>query len=161
MYAYLHSVKDKDRHIMEALVNSGYHIDLHCDGVDISPADGISCLNQPLGLSEVFEGYSLVLHQAGLGLSTGCLLSGMPQLLVPKHVEAHMTAARLEEHGFGTVLSHSQQGVETQLQAALEYFFDPTAAKARQRNAKRARSWVNARNWTSQITGILAQASSP
>lgn len=56
-------------------------------------------------LSEVLAGKSLAIHHGGLTTAITCLLAGIPQLVLPWHLEQHLNAIALSQLGVATMLA--------------------------------------------------------
>ncbi|MFP5274913.1 glycosyltransferase, partial [Coleofasciculus sp.] len=50
-------------------------------------------------LNEALAGRSLAIHHGGLTTSLACLLAGIPQLLLPRHLEEYLNAIALTQLG--------------------------------------------------------------
>lgn len=70
------------------------------------PVTEALALSTELGdLKTVLEGKSLALHSGGIGLTLACLLSGIPQLILPLQQEQYQTARAIQRLRVGFFLS--------------------------------------------------------
>jgi hypothetical protein len=56
-------------------------------------------------LSDALANTSMAIHHGGLTTSIGCLLAGIPQLLLPRHLEQQLTAFALQNLGVAEMLT--------------------------------------------------------
>lgn len=56
-------------------------------------------------LTEVLAGKSLAIHHGGLTTAITCLLAGIPQLILRRHLEQHLNGIRLSGLGVATMLN--------------------------------------------------------
>lgn len=74
------------------------------EATDALPKDRFVVISRPIELKPLLKGASLCVSYAPAATVTETLLQGIPQLLAPPHVEAQMTAHRVETMGAGMVL---------------------------------------------------------
>jgi UDP:flavonoid glycosyltransferase YjiC (YdhE family) len=60
---------------------------------------------EPVQYASLFEEGDLCLSYAPAGTVTAALLSGIPQLMIPMHLESQLTAQRVASQGMGRILS--------------------------------------------------------
>lgn len=118
------------------------------DSVQSLSRPGFQFFSKPVKLSGLFPRASLFVSYAPAGSVAESLLGGVPQLMVPAHVEAQLTAIRVESIGAGIALgaSSTEGAIRTALHRmlhdrrykvrALEFAgryrgFDPAAAADR------------------------------
>lgn len=56
------------------------------------------------GFAQVLTDVSLVIHHGGIGTAQACAAAGIPQLLIPNHLEQELTAASILRQGIGACL---------------------------------------------------------
>lgn len=157
VYAYLHSVSKKDVKVLKNIREMGFEITVFCDGDNSRIRRAAACLDAPLTVSQITQNYGMVYHQAGLGLSTQCLLAGIPQILNPKHLEAHMTALRLSQTGFATLASDSEAFSEQWVDKCKAYL---RAAKHNSPKLQPLRVWATNTNWCERVSRLLTNGAS-
>ena len=156
VYAYLHSSNAIDAAALNALVEKGYNVDLFCDGKSFEFSNSINVLNEPVAISDIISGYSIAYHPSGLGLSTQCLLAGMPQILSPKHVEAHITSQTLCFKSFALLAAKVTGESLAHLNG---YLFRLGTNNEAQIEPQRLRYWVKQQNWQKRVKAVLVKAS--
>jgi UDP:flavonoid glycosyltransferase YjiC (YdhE family) len=99
---------------------------------DPLPKDRFVVMSRPIELGPLLQSASLGVSYAPAGTVTETLLQGVPQLLAPPHVEAQMTAHRVESMGAGMVLRGdvSEREVTYVLQTLLNNPHFKTRARA-------------------------------
>lgn len=153
-YAYLQTVSDRDRVALSELTRIGLKVDLFGLEETDQLSSGIRQLTKPQTLHELIKRYAVVLHHGGLGVSTACLLSGIPQLITPRFLEAYMTARKLETMGCAAIL---RQG-ESFLDVPLGHLASDRATAARDLARANAMAWVGSQNWQDRLVGMMSEA---
>ena len=95
--------------ILRALAASGAAVVCYTPGIAPSETAGLKSnkfvvATRPVDLSILRRGASLCVSYAPAATVTSALLDGIPQLMVPSHVEARLTAHRVEALGAGLTL---------------------------------------------------------
>lgn len=65
---------------------------------------GLERLRRPARIAEALASAGFVVHHGGIGIAQEAAAAGVPQLIVPRHLEQAMNGARLERLGLGVVL---------------------------------------------------------
>lgn len=155
-YAYIHSATEVDLAVLEALADFGLDVDLFCDDNISGINSRVTRLSNLPGSTEIPKSYSLVYHQAGLGMSMICLLHAMPQILNPKHFEARMTASKLLEARAGIRIDDGYLAKNGKLGDALNDFQMAARSIERADLAESLRLWSAQNNWRMQLAGFFA-----
>jgi UDP:flavonoid glycosyltransferase YjiC (YdhE family) len=130
---------------------------------DVLRSDRSIVMERPIELPSLLDEADLCVSYAPAGTVTTTLLHGVPQLMAPAHVEAQLTAHRVECLGAGLVLGNgsSEKRITTVLQMLLS---DPGfktragafAAKYRGFDPRHV-----AENIAKEIESLLARAATP
>ncbi len=71
-------------------------------------------------LENVLKGKSLAIHHGGSTTTTACLLMGIPQLLLPKHLEQWLNASALARLGVAQIITHpTAESLKTSVMSTL------------------------------------------
>jgi len=129
VFAYLRADTPSLSAILEGLAHCGRPV--VCYAPDVSAelcrsfrGPSFAFSDRPVLLESLFKVTDLCVSYAPAGLVTSGLLSGIPQLLSPAHLEAQLTAHRVELLGGGLILRGPQTGttvgkvIETLLRTA-------------------------------------------
>ncbi len=155
VYAYLHSVDEVDRQLLSILVQNGLQVELYVSNGDMKPLKGLTLLKQPLELPRIAKMAQAVYHQGGLGLSTGCAVYGVPQILTPKHAEARMTSAQLVKLNLGRRVGLLTLDQRNGVMELLAWLNDPAVNEQLTRDGCELRNWITAQNWEKYVGGIF------
>jgi UDP-N-acetylglucosamine:LPS N-acetylglucosamine transferase len=90
---------------------------------------GFQFVPRPVNFQALLSQASVFVSYAPAGSVTQALLAGVPQLMVPMHVEAQMTAVRVESLGAGLMLRG--EATEREIAAALRRVLDERCFKVR------------------------------
>lgn len=109
VFAYLRPETPNVSIILRALAASGAAVVCYAPGIAPSETAGLKSnkfvvATRPVDLSILRRGVSLCVSYAPAATVTAALLDGIPQLMVPSHVEARLTAHRVEALGAGLTL---------------------------------------------------------
>ena len=154
---------------LRLLLQGLHHVDAavvcHAPGVPPSMLEpirreGLVISDRPVNLRALWSGADLGLSYAPAGMVTEGLLQGVPQLLAPAHVEAQLTAQRVQELGVGLTLGGSMS-VE-QMVLLMHRLIDTFDYKARARTlAARYRHLLPERSADALVQEIHVLASHP
>ncbi len=108
--------------ILDVLRGCGAEVIAFIPGVDDGIREAYDGTNMRIcsgkvNLSRLLPGMSLAVHNANLGTLSAMLLSGVPSLCIPTHIEQLMNACCMERIGAGIVLKQGQ--VKTRFAEAL------------------------------------------
>ena len=134
IFAYLRPDTPNVGLILRALAGSGATVVCYAPGVPVSETAGLEgerflLAQRPVDLSILRQGASLCVSYAPAATVTSALLDGVPQLMAPSHVEAQLTAHRVEVLGAGITLRGAV--TEQSVCAALGSLLDNPAFRAR------------------------------
>jgi rhamnosyltransferase subunit B len=109
-FAYLSARAPRMRLMLQGLGESGlsgslYLRDATRDEIAFARAAGLTVYDEPQHLPTVVAASHMLIHHGGMGASELALAIGRPQILVPRHEEQRLTAARLESLGVGLTIS--------------------------------------------------------
>lgn len=109
IFAYLRPDTPNVGVIIRALAGSGAAVVCYAPGIPPSEVAGMESerfllAQRPVDLSILGRGASLCVSYAPAATVTSALLHGVPQLMAPSHVEAQLTAHRVEVLGAGVTL---------------------------------------------------------
>jgi UDP:flavonoid glycosyltransferase YjiC (YdhE family) len=111
---------------------------------------------EPVQFSTVFQAADACLSYASAGTVTMALLYGVPQLMVPVHIESQLTAQRVALQGMGRVLQKPKSSNDVVL--SLHQLLDSTDTRLRAREfAERHRAWSAAAAIGVVVDAIEAQ----
>ena len=94
-------------------------------------------------LSQAVAAARLVVHHGGLGTAQAALLAGTPQLILPTHLEDHITARALTRLGVAVALSATGPTSPEQITQALRVLRAEPVATAALSAARAARSMLD------------------
>lgn len=134
IFAYLRPETPDVAIILRALAACGAAVVCYAPGIAPSDTAGLRSdkfilAQRPVDLSILRRGASLCVSYAPAATVTSALLDGVPQLMAPSHVEAQLTAHRVETFGAGLTLKGTvtEQGVA----GALNNLLNNASFKAR------------------------------
>ena len=109
IFAYLRPDTPNVEIILRSLAGSGAAVVCYAPGIPSSQTAGLVgksfvLAQRPADLSLLGKGGSLCVSYAPAATVTSALLHGVPQLMAPSHVEAQLTAHRVESMGAGLTL---------------------------------------------------------
>jgi UDP:flavonoid glycosyltransferase YjiC (YdhE family) len=115
IFAYLRADTPSLSAILESLDQCGRGVVCYAPGVSRKDQDrhkgpSFAFSDRPVLLSSLFKATDLCVSYAPAGFIATALMSGIPQLLSPSHVEAQLTAHRVELLGAGLILRGPQTG---------------------------------------------------
>ena len=126
IFAYLRPDTPDLQVILRSLAASGAAVVCYGPGIASQQTDALGAgrftlASRPVDLSTLLQGASLCVSYAPAGTVASTLLQGIPQLLAPAHVEAQLTAHRVECMGAGLTLqgNPTEQRVVAMLQTLL------------------------------------------
>lgn len=113
IFVYLRPDTPNVEIILRALAGCGAAVVCYAPGVPLSQTAGLVgkkfvLAQRPVDLSLLGRGGSLCVSYAPAATVTSALLHGVPQLMAPSHVEAQLTAHRVELLGAGVTLRGGQ-----------------------------------------------------
>ncbi len=82
------------------------------DLVESFSTDQFKIASRPVRLAGLFNNTNLCVSYAPSGTVTSALLKGVPQLMIPQHPEAQLTALRVTAMGAGLTMSESHSEIE-------------------------------------------------
>jgi UDP:flavonoid glycosyltransferase YjiC (YdhE family) len=85
------------------------------DLVESFSTDHFKIASRPVRLASLFDSADLFVSYAPSGTVTLSLLKGVPQLMIPQHPEAQLTALRVTEMGAGLTMSDTHESEVTHL----------------------------------------------
>lgn len=109
IFAYLRPEAPNVSIILRALAACGAAVVCYAPGIPLSETAGLRSdrfilAERPVDLSILRRGANLCVSYAPAATVTAALLDGVPQLMTPSHVEAQLTAHRVETLGAGLTL---------------------------------------------------------
>ena len=109
IFAYLRPDTPNVEIILRSLAGSGAAVVCYAPGIPSSQTAGLVgksfvLAQRPADLSLLGKGGSLCVSYAPAATVTSALLHGVPQLMAPSHIEAQLTAHRVESMGAGLTL---------------------------------------------------------
>lgn len=126
IFAYLRPDTPDVGVILRALAGSGAAVVCYAPGIAASETAGVQSeqfilAQRPVDLSILRRGAGLCVSYAPAATVTYALLDGVPQLMAPSHVEAQLTAHRVELLGAGITLrgTVTEQSVSAELATLL------------------------------------------
>ena len=126
IFAYLRPDTPDLQVILRSLAASGAAVVCYGPGIASQQTGALGAgrftlTSRPVDLSTLLQGASLCVSYAPAGTVASTLLQGIPQLLAPSHVEAQLTAHRVECLGAGLTLqgNPTEQRVVALLQTLL------------------------------------------
>lgn len=122
IFAYLRPDTANVEAILRALAASDATVVCYAPGIPTSQTAGLASdkfflAQRPVDLAILRRGASLCVSYAPAATVTEALLAGVPQLMAPSHVEAQLTAHRVELLGAGIILRDpvTEQSIATTL----------------------------------------------
>jgi UDP:flavonoid glycosyltransferase YjiC (YdhE family) len=108
-FAYLRPEIAGAREVLRALANRGVSVVCYMPGASSAYIESlrvpqIHLASRPVKLEQIFEQTDLCVSYAPAGTVTSFLLEGIPQLMLPQHLEAQLTASRVEQLGAGLTI---------------------------------------------------------
>jgi UDP:flavonoid glycosyltransferase YjiC (YdhE family) len=105
-FAYLRPDVSGAGEVLRALTNRGVSVVCYIPGaspayIESLRAPQVRFASRPIKLEPIFGRTDLCVSYAPAGTVTSFLLRGVPQLLLPQHLEAQLTASRVEQLGAG------------------------------------------------------------
>lgn len=109
VFVYLAPSHDAFQPLVRALQAAGAVGLVHAKGVAPEAAARLGGARvriepEPLRTAEALQGADLVVSHASIGTVSAALLAGVPQLVLPRHMEQAMVARRVEQSGIGLQL---------------------------------------------------------
>lgn len=106
VFVYLAPGHDLFQPLLQALHAAGAVALVHAKGVTPEAAARLGGARvhiepEPVRMSEALQGADLVVSHASIGTVSAALLAGVPQLVLPRHMEQAMVARRVEQAGIG------------------------------------------------------------
>jgi UDP:flavonoid glycosyltransferase YjiC (YdhE family) len=116
IFAYLRPNMPLLDQLMDALARSGAHVicfapGLVPDRIPLSQDSRFRVVSRPVNIRPLLPSMDICISYSPAGTVTTTLLSGVPQLLSPAHVEAQMTAHRVELLGAGLIIREAAANV--------------------------------------------------
>jgi UDP:flavonoid glycosyltransferase YjiC (YdhE family) len=113
VFAYLRPEVAALPTIFEGLAAADFSVIAYVPGI---PSDTLARFStprcvfsaEPVQYASVFEEADVCLSYAPAGTVTTALLHGVPQLMIPVHIESQLTAQRVESQGLGRILRNPQ-----------------------------------------------------
>lgn len=154
-FAYLAADAPKLDQILAAIAASKVPFEVFVRGLDPAKAralaPGVRVLDAPIDLRRQIADRRLLVHHGGIAGAHEALFAGVPQVLVPKHVEQALTLRAVEEAEVGTgAFVHAPGGPE-RLRDAIRAL----AGDAAWRGRARALGAALAAQWTGSVGEVV------
>lgn len=110
VFAYLDPGSDALLATLSALRDLGWPAIVHATGVDPAAASRVAGPTVrveplPLALDDTLRTAALVVSHGSIGTVTAAALAGVPQLVMPRHIEQTMVSRRVADGGLGLMLT--------------------------------------------------------
>jgi UDP:flavonoid glycosyltransferase YjiC (YdhE family) len=113
-FVYLTTRAPATRKVLQALLELGIPFEAFLRDADpklknVVRERGGFVHDSPPSIEAMLHRHHAIIHHGGIGTSQTALAAGRPQVLVPRHFEQTLTAARLRALSVGTVLSEKSR----------------------------------------------------
>lgn len=128
-FAYLNYSSDHIENVLNALKTSGIAGEAYIRGIPAAQReawsdDRLHIHATPQPMEEVLKRVAVCIHHAGISTSEMCLRYGVPQLLLPRHLEQRVNASSVYLCGSGLVLTtmylQDSKRIQTDLRSLIE-----------------------------------------